>query len=92
MNMKRKLQRAKGILDPNIPKGVKLKKAAMITYREKSVIVPLESLENGAYRMEFIKKHGIPLPNEPLPDELPEYFCPNLCEVQEVNINSTEGE
>lgn len=71
----RKINRGDLVLLPDIPPDTE--KAAIITYLGKSIIVPIEVLENGDYRIEFIKQYGIPLPT--VPAKRTEFFSPNLC-------------
>jgi len=61
---------------PEIPQGAA--SCAMITYMGMSILVPVETLYNGSYRVEFIKQYGVPLPTTILPKKIKRVFSPNL--------------
>jgi len=65
----------------DIPSGTST--CAMVSYMGRTILVPVEYLENGQYRLEFIRQCGIPLPPTRIPQKLEEYFIPNLSVVIE---------
>jgi hypothetical protein len=73
------IDRRKLIVTRDIPIGTD--QVVVITYLEKSLVVSLKDYEQGAYRMEFIKKFGIPLPKPPA--LVQEVFSPNLLDLVE---------
>lgn len=71
-----KINRGDLIRVRDIPTGTE--KCAMVTYAGRSVLVPVDYIEDGRYRLEFIRQHGIPLPPTKVSSGLTEFFCPNL--------------
>lgn len=74
-----KINRKDLIKIKDIPKGTR--KLALVTYLGHSVLMPVEYLASGQYRIEFIKKYGVPLPKVSVPEKPEEFFCPNISTV-----------
>ncbi len=64
------------IFEKGIPEGTE--RVVVISYRGKTLVVPIEMYRDNGYRIEFIKRFGFPPPSD---REVTEVFSPNIQEI-----------
>lgn len=76
MNLPAEINLGDIILEKGIPEGTE--RVVVVSYRGRTLVVPVEMYKNNQYRIEFIKKFGFPPPSD---KEVTEVFSPNIQEL-----------